>query len=132
MRAKRAEDLLLPLFRTAEKQILRPLRGHQDDTMGSAAYVLPLPMTGPLRHHLQGSLGAAYTITRELGGGGMSRVFLAEETALGRSVVGWLSLDESTTERTWCLQVDRLQVAAPGSALSGAREADRRAVGQMM
>ena len=32
-------------------------------------------------------LGTAYRIERELGGGGMSRVFLAEETALGRRVV---------------------------------------------
>ena len=32
-------------------------------------------------------LGPAYRIERELGGGGMSRVFLAEETALGRRVV---------------------------------------------
>ncbi|HKW11929.1 MAG TPA: protein kinase [Gemmatimonadaceae bacterium] len=36
---------------------------------------------------LQNSLGSAYTIERELGGGGMSRVFLAQETALGRKVV---------------------------------------------
>jgi serine/threonine-protein kinase len=36
---------------------------------------------------LQDSLGAAYTIERELGGGGMSRVFLAEETRFGRRVV---------------------------------------------
>ncbi len=40
-----------------------------------------------LRDQLQGSLGTAYTLERELGGGGMSRVFLATETALGRSVV---------------------------------------------
>ncbi|WP_411281542.1 protein kinase domain-containing protein [Gemmatimonas sp.] len=32
-------------------------------------------------------LGPAYRLERELGGGGMSRVFLAEETALGRRVV---------------------------------------------
>ncbi|HKP30408.1 MAG TPA: serine/threonine-protein kinase, partial [Gemmatimonadales bacterium] len=40
---------------------------------------------------LAGVLGSAlrgtYSIERELGGGGMSRVFLAEETALGRKVV---------------------------------------------
>jgi serine/threonine-protein kinase len=36
---------------------------------------------------LQRAIGAAYTIERELGGGGMSRVFLAEETRLGRRVV---------------------------------------------
>jgi serine/threonine-protein kinase len=36
---------------------------------------------------LQSALGSAYTIERELGGGGMSRVFVAEERALGRKVV---------------------------------------------
>jgi serine/threonine-protein kinase len=36
---------------------------------------------------LQGALGSAYLLDRELGGGGMSRVFLAEETGLGRQVV---------------------------------------------
>src|ERR1043166_6395756 len=41
-----------------------------------------------LRDNLQTALGSAYTLERELGGGGMSRVFLAEETALGRKVVG--------------------------------------------
>jgi tetratricopeptide (TPR) repeat protein len=35
----------------------------------------------------QNALGGAYTLERELGGGGMSRVFLAEETALKRKVV---------------------------------------------
>jgi eukaryotic-like serine/threonine-protein kinase len=36
---------------------------------------------------LQAALGSSYTIERELGGGGMSSVFLAEENALGRRVV---------------------------------------------
>ena len=36
---------------------------------------------------LEQQLGTAYRIERELGGGGMSRVFLAEETALARRVV---------------------------------------------
>ena len=40
-----------------------------------------------LRSQLQHTLGAAYAIDRELGGGGMSRVFLADEVALGRKVV---------------------------------------------
>jgi serine/threonine-protein kinase len=44
-------------------------------------------VTDALRDQLQRSLGSVYTIERELGGGGMSRVFLAEETALGRRVV---------------------------------------------
>ena len=40
-----------------------------------------------LREQLETALGAAYRFERELGGGGMSRVFLAEEVALGRRVV---------------------------------------------
>ncbi len=40
-----------------------------------------------LLEQLQQSLGSAYTIDRELGGGGMSRVFLATETRLNRRVV---------------------------------------------
>lgn len=40
-----------------------------------------------LRDHLQETLGDAYTLERELGGAGMSRVFVATETALGRDVV---------------------------------------------
>ena len=36
---------------------------------------------------LQAALGSTYRIERELGGGGMSRVFVATETALGRRVV---------------------------------------------
>jgi serine/threonine protein kinase len=40
-----------------------------------------------LRDQLQASLGANYAIERELGGGGMSRVFLATEKTLGRTVV---------------------------------------------
>ena len=40
-----------------------------------------------LRAPLQAALGAAYTIERELGGGGMSRVYVARDEALGRDVV---------------------------------------------
>jgi len=40
-----------------------------------------------LRDELQQTLGDAYTLERELGGGGMSRVFVATEHALGRQVV---------------------------------------------
>src|SRR2546423_5169866 len=42
---------------------------------------------GDLKARLQGALGDAYRIEREFGGGGMSRVFLAHETALKRQVV---------------------------------------------
>src|SRR5688500_6435652 len=40
-----------------------------------------------LLSQLRKSLDPAYSIERELGGGGMSRVFLAEERALGRLIV---------------------------------------------
>jgi tetratricopeptide (TPR) repeat protein len=40
-----------------------------------------------LRDQLQQHLGSAYTIDRELGGGGMSRVFVARDTRLERTVV---------------------------------------------
>jgi serine/threonine-protein kinase len=40
-----------------------------------------------LPEQLQSSLGATYAVERELGGGGMSRVFVARESALDRFVV---------------------------------------------
>src|ERR1044071_2745521 len=40
-----------------------------------------------LREQLQTTLGTAYTLERELGGGGMSRVFVADESRLRRKVV---------------------------------------------
>ena len=40
-----------------------------------------------LREGLQQTLGPAFTIERELTGGGMSRVFVALDTSLGRRVV---------------------------------------------
>ncbi|HWB43598.1 MAG TPA: serine/threonine-protein kinase, partial [Gemmatimonadales bacterium] len=40
-----------------------------------------------LAQQLRAALGGRYQLQRELGGGGMSRVFLARETALGRQVV---------------------------------------------
>jgi serine/threonine-protein kinase len=44
-------------------------------------------VTEQLRKQLQATLGDAYTVERELGGGGMSRVFVATERALNRKVV---------------------------------------------
>src|SRR5689334_7921102 len=46
-----------------------------------------LPMAGEPRDSVESVLSGTYTIERELGGGGMSRVFAATETALGRRVV---------------------------------------------
>ena len=40
-----------------------------------------------LRDHLQSTLGDAYVVERELGGGGMARVFVARDVHLGRRVV---------------------------------------------
>ena len=40
-----------------------------------------------LRQQLQETLGSTYVLERELGGGGMSRVFVANETRLNRKVV---------------------------------------------
>jgi Tol biopolymer transport system component len=44
-------------------------------------------VTDDFRDRLQASLGSACTLERELGGGGMSRVFVATESALGRQIV---------------------------------------------
>ena len=44
-------------------------------------------MASDLTDQLQSSLGSTHRIERELGGGGMARVFLAEETRLRRRVV---------------------------------------------
>jgi eukaryotic-like serine/threonine-protein kinase len=44
-------------------------------------------VSSDLRDQLQTTLGDTYIIERELGGGGMSRVFVARDSALGRDVV---------------------------------------------
>ena len=44
-------------------------------------------MPSDLRDQLQQALGTAYTLERELSGGGMSRVFVAHDVALDREVV---------------------------------------------
>ena len=45
------------------------------------------PVSTELRDRLQTALSGNYVLERERGGGGMSRVFVAEEKALGRKVV---------------------------------------------
>ena len=44
-------------------------------------------MSADIRAKLEEALGSAYTLDRELGGGGMSRVFVGVERALNRAVV---------------------------------------------
>ncbi len=52
-------------------------KGHRDSSMTAIG----------LREQLQATLGDCYSIERELGGGGMSRVFVARDVTLGRDVV---------------------------------------------
>ena len=56
----------------------------EEDAATYAGVSAALPET---RNRLQAALGNAYRIYRELGGGGMSRVYVAEETAFQRRVV---------------------------------------------
>ncbi len=58
----------------------------QLDSTGPHAH-LPESEVTPLREQLQATLSGSYTIERELGGGGMSKVFVADETRLRRKVV---------------------------------------------
>jgi TolB-like protein len=53
-------------------------------------------VTSPLATSLQQTLGDAYQLDRELGGGGMSRVFLAHEATLDRDVVIKVLSDEAS------------------------------------
>jgi eukaryotic-like serine/threonine-protein kinase len=67
----------------------RPIAPRRHDRYAPAGSPPPFSIdpTMDLQARLQESLAAAYLIERELGGGGMSRVFLAEEKALARQVV---------------------------------------------
>ena len=83
-----------------------------------------------LRAQLQLTLGDAYTIERELGGGGMSRVFVARDEVLGREVVFKVikaDLAEGVSAERFAREVKRLvwplrpdrRMAALLSAVSG-------------
>ena len=57
-------------------------------------YENPPSFPDELARNLADSLGSAYELKRELGGGGMSRVFLAHDRSLGRDVAVKLLLPE--------------------------------------
>lgn len=61
---------------------------------------------------LQRALGSAYRVERELGGGGMSRVFVAEEVALGRRVAIKVLVPEALSEVSAERFRQEMQVAA--------------------
>lgn len=76
----------------------RPVVAHLLNAVGSPSIVKLYASLNPrpidllaamsdLESRLQSAVGDRYRIEEELGGGGMSRVFLAEEVALGRPVV---------------------------------------------
>ncbi len=80
-----------------EREVRSLLEAHTSSTEyfdGLAGEVLPsvsaavlARTSADLMAELEAELGSRYRVERELGGGGMSRVFLAEELELGRQVV---------------------------------------------
>ena len=66
---------------------------------------LPAESASRLLARLQAAIGPGYRIDRELGGGGMSRVFLAEEARLGRRVV----VKVLPPEFGWGLDIERFR-----------------------
>ncbi len=77
-------DPLYSTLRAHNPQPLQQGRGLACSTDHHTSYDVT---ASPLREQLQLALGTAYTLEHELGGGGMSRVFVATEVALGRQVV---------------------------------------------
>ncbi|MEO7359121.1 MAG: serine/threonine-protein kinase [Gemmatimonadaceae bacterium] len=69
-------------------------------------------MTEVLHEQLQHALGAGFAIKREIGGGGMSRVFLVEEIALKRLIVVKLLPAELAAELSTARFQREIQLAA--------------------
>jgi serine/threonine-protein kinase len=69
----------------------RALRQEVDSLLAAErdadGFLEPAPAGQALAERLRAAFGGQYAIEHELGGGGMSRVFVATETALGRRVV---------------------------------------------
>lgn len=77
-----------PRERFGEKTAYRPSQKTvRSPNFQPSSSHLHLPLSDPVKDRLDKALGATHTIERELGGGGMARVFLATERALGRQVV---------------------------------------------
>jgi serine/threonine-protein kinase len=73
-----AHDRADDYFESFEREVLGPAVASAIDSRESSA---------ALRKRLQSAVGAGYDVERELGGAGMSRVFLATELQLDRKVV---------------------------------------------
>src|SRR5207237_2609875 len=65
----------------------RPLTRQDPDPYIRTSLLRKAHVSGDLRDQLQQTLAGTYRLERELGGGGMSRVFVATDTALDRKVV---------------------------------------------
>jgi serine/threonine-protein kinase len=78
---------LVSLFGSCDFNLIKVRYGGQPANVlirHTLEYNVALP---DLREQLQATLGSGYTLESELGGGGMSRVFLALDNTLGRRVV---------------------------------------------
>ena len=82
----RSPDLAAEVEALLASEAVADRRGFLDGELGASMPNAAVE-AGDLAAYLQSVLGDTYTIDRELGGGGMSRVFLARERALGRAVV---------------------------------------------
>jgi serine/threonine protein kinase len=97
-----------------------------------------------LLDQLRQSLAPTYTVERELAGGGMSRVFLAQETALGRRVVlkllppdlaAGVNVERFVREIRFTARLQDPHIVpllSAGSAPAGTREAGDREAGALL
>jgi serine/threonine-protein kinase len=82
----RAPELASELTALLAGEVTANRQGFLDDGLGTET-LDDILVGADLGAYLQAPLADIYTIERELGGGGMSRIFLARERALGRTVV---------------------------------------------
>lgn len=93
--------------------------GHVRDAVGRALpgespvdYASLVAMSGDLIEKLRADIGGAYRILYEVGGGGMSRIFLARETMLARWVVLKMLPPDLTTRVSVARFFREIQLAA--------------------